>query len=137
MQVIRRLITVFAKCFGFSPRSTAQTPSDQAAATLMVEKSAVAVVGGGRRPSRLRGKAVRLTCSWQVAEHAGRALVLRRSGDVPIDVDGVLTTTAARIKKIGAGRRPDNLVGLTVRVTTTWTVAEERGDIVLLATVAS
>jgi hypothetical protein len=98
----------------------------------MVEKSSVAVVGGGRRPSRLRGKAVRLTCSWHVAEHAGSALVLRRSGDVPTGVDGVLTATAARIKKIGAGRRPENMEGLMVRVTTTWSVAEDRGGVVLL-----
>ena len=136
MQVIQRLVTVFASFFGIHPRSTATTVTAQSVPTLTVEKCAVAVVGGGRRPARLLGKPVRLTCSWQVAEHAGRALVLRRSGDVPIDVDGVLTTTVARIKKIGAGRRPENLEGLTVRVTTMWTVAEERGDVVFLATVA-
>lgn len=132
MQVIQRLVTVFASFFGIHPRSTATTVTAQSVPTLTVEKCAVAVVGGGRRPARLLGKPVRLTCSWQVAEHHDSAVVLRRNGEVPADVDGVLKTTAARIKKVGAGRRPENLGGLTVRVTSTWTVREDRGDVVLL-----
>lgn len=132
MKLIQRVFTVFASIFGIHPRRTAEAVTATSAATLTVEKCAVVVVGGGRRPSRLRGKPVRLTCSWYVAEQHGSALVLRRNGEAPADVDGVLTTTAARIKKVGAGRRPENLEGLTVRVTTTWTVREDRGDVVLL-----
>lgn len=132
MQFIQQLFTVFAKVLGLHPRPAAVTSGPQEPVTLTIEKSAVAMVGGGRRPSRLRGKAVRLTCSWQVTGHHGRNLVLRRDGDVPANVHGMLTTTAARIKKVGAGRRPENMEGLTVRVTRAWTVAEDRGGVVLL-----
>jgi hypothetical protein len=134
--LLQKLLTVFAKVFGIHSTSAAVS-SSQPAASLTVETSSVAVVGGGRRPARLRGKAVRLNCSWQVVEHDGSALVLRRSDEVPADVDGVLTTTAERIKKFGAGRRPENLEGLTVRVITTWTVHEDRGDRLLLCLIPS
>jgi hypothetical protein len=137
MHLLQRLITVFAKVFGLHPRSTAETPTAQQAVTLVVEKSRVSVVGGGRRPARLRGKPVRVTCTWQVTDHHGGAITLRRSGDVPVGVDDVLSTTSARIRKIGAGRRPENLQGLGVRVTTTWTVRDDQGDRVLLALVAT
>lgn len=137
MKFFRSWITVIAKFFGLHPRPSAARHSIQATETLIVEKSAVAIVGGGRRPARLRGKHVRMNCQWQVIEHSPISLVLSRSGEVPSDVDNVLATTTARIKKIGAGRRPENLVGLTVRVMTTFTVREDHGDRIVLSPVAA
>ncbi|WP_439644140.1 hypothetical protein [Gemmatimonas sp.] len=78
MFFLQKLPSVFAKVFGIHSTSAAVL-SSQPAASMTVEKSAVAVVGGGRRPARLRGKAVRIVCPWQVVEHDGGALFLRRS----------------------------------------------------------
>lgn len=137
MKFLSSWITVFAKLFGLHLRPSAPRQSALATETLIVEKSAVAIVGGGRRPARLRGKHVRMNCQWQVTEHSPTSLVLSRSGEVPRDVDNVLTTWVTRIKKIGAGRRPENLVGLTVRVMTTYTVREDHGDRIVLSPVSA
>ncbi|MFN8860701.1 MAG: hypothetical protein ACK5ZR_10350 [Gemmatimonadaceae bacterium] len=137
MHFFKRLITVFAKVFGLHSRPAAATPSDTPPVTLTIEKSAVAVVGGGRRPARLRGKAVRLTCVLQVTDHDGDRVTLRRSGEVPNGVDDILYRTTARIKKLGAGRRPANLEGVSIRLMTTWTVREDYGDRVVLQQIAA
>jgi hypothetical protein len=132
MQFIQQLFTVFAKVFGLHPRPAAVTSSRTPPITLTIEKSAVAVVGGGRRPARLRGKAVRLNCLWRVTDHDSGRVTLRRSGEVPNGVDDVLFRTTARLKKLGAGRRPANLEGVSVRLMSTWTVREDHGDRVIL-----
>lgn len=130
-------ITLFSKLFGVYLHPAAPRQCGRTTETLIVEKSAVAIVGGGRRPARLRGKHVRMNCQWHVTEHSATSLVLNRSGEAPSDVDHVLTTTAARIKKIGAGRRPENLVGLTVRVVRIYMVREDHGDRIVLMPVAA
>ena len=141
MKFFRSCITVIAKFFGIhlttetAPQVTPSrvTPSP---ITLTIEKSSVAVVGGGRRPLRLLGKQVRITCTWQVIKHVDDTVHLTRSVAMRV-FDDAFKTSVARIKKIGAGRRPEDLAGLSVRVMSTWTVREDRGDVVVLVSHAA
>lgn len=138
MKFFRSWITVIAKFFGIhlktetapQPTPSQVTPSP---ITLTIEKASVAVVGGGRRPARLLGKQVRITCPWYVIKHVNDTVLLSRSLAIRV-FDVALETPVARIKKIGAGRRPEDLGGRAVRVVSTWTVREDRGDVVVLAT---
>jgi hypothetical protein len=138
MRFFLSLITVIAKFFGIHlKKETAPqpTPSQVTSSpiTLTIEKAAVAVVGGGRRPARLLGKQVRITCPWYVIKHVDDTVLLSRSLAIRV-FDVALETPVARIKKIGAGRPPEDLGGRAVRVVSTWTVREDRGDVVVLAT---
>ncbi|MFO0092673.1 MAG: hypothetical protein ACK54K_00045 [Gemmatimonadaceae bacterium] len=69
-------------------------------------------------------------------KHVNDTVLLSRSLAIRV-FDVALETPVARIKKIGAGRRPEDLGGRAVRVVSTWTVREDRGDVVVLVSNAA